>query len=74
METVLEKPEVYMHEIRDKLISETDTEVDISNIWKFLQTSNITRQKLSWLQTKVVIILGLSILKICKYSVAILKC
>ena len=45
METVLEKPEVYMHEIRDTLISETGTEVDISNIWKFLQTSNITRQK-----------------------------
>ena len=45
METVLEKPEVYMREIRDTLISETGTEVDISTIWKFLQTSNITRQK-----------------------------
>ena len=46
METVLEKPEVYMREIRDTLISETGTEVDISTIWKFLQTSNITRQKM----------------------------
>ena len=35
-----------MREIRDTLISETGTEVDISTIWKFVQTSNITRQKM----------------------------
>ena len=35
-----------MREIRDTLISETGTKVDISTIWKFLQTSNITRQKM----------------------------
>ena len=46
METVIERPEVYMREIRDTLISETGTQVDVSTIWKFLQTSNITRQKM----------------------------
>ena len=35
-----------MREIRDTLISETVTEVDVSTIWKFLQTSNITGQKM----------------------------
>ena len=35
-----------MHEIRDTLISETGTQVDVSTIWTFLQTSNITRQKM----------------------------
>ena len=46
METIIERPEVYMREIREILINETGTSVDPSTIWKFLHTSNITRQKM----------------------------
>lgn len=37
---------MYLHEIQQILIQETGTNVDTSTIWRFLQTSNITRQKM----------------------------
>ena len=46
LETVVEKPETYLREIQQTLIQETGTDVDTSTIWRFLQTSNITRQKM----------------------------
>ena len=45
LETVVEKPETYLCEIQQTL-QETGTDVDTSTIWRFLQTSNITRQKI----------------------------
>lgn len=46
IETVLEKPDVLLHKIRQALITETVTCVDVSTIWRFLQVSNFTRQKM----------------------------
>ena len=46
LETVVEKPETYLREIQQTLIQETGTDVDTSTIWRFLQTSDITRQKM----------------------------
>ena len=46
LETVIERPEVYLHEIQQILVTETGTSVCISTISRFLQTSNITRQKM----------------------------
>lgn len=46
IETVLEKPDVLLRELRQALITETGTCVDVSTIWRFLQVSNFTRQKM----------------------------
>ena len=35
-----------MHELQQTLVLETGTYVDISTIWRFLQVSNFTRQKM----------------------------
>ena len=35
-----------MREIQQILVAETGTRVDVSTIWRFLQISNITRQKM----------------------------
>ena len=45
LETVLDKPEVLLLELQQTLILETGTCVDVSTIWRFLQVSNFTRQK-----------------------------
>ena len=46
LETVLDKPEVLLRELQQTLILETGTCVDVSTIWRFLQVSNFTRQKM----------------------------
>ena len=46
IESVLDKPDILLREIQKTLTSETGTRVDISTIWRFLQISNITRQKM----------------------------
>ena len=42
---VLEKPGVFLHEIKGLLVEETGTEVSISTICQFLHVSGFTRQK-----------------------------
>ena len=42
---VLEKPEVFLREIKGLLVEETGTEVSISTICQFLHVSGFTRQK-----------------------------
>jgi len=46
LETVLDKPEVLLRELQQTLILETGTCVDVSTIWRLLQVSNFTRQKM----------------------------
>ena len=46
LETVLDKPEVLLRELQQTLILETGTCVDVSTIWRFVQVSNFTRQKM----------------------------
>ena len=46
LETIAERPSIYPREIRDMLMNETGTQVDVSTIWRFLHASNITRQKM----------------------------
>ena len=46
LEIVLDKPEIFWGEIEQILVAETGTCVDTSTIWRFLQASNITRQKM----------------------------
>ena len=46
LETVLDRPEVLLRELQQTLILETGTCVDVSTIWRFLQVSNFTRQKM----------------------------
>ena len=46
LETVLDKPEIFLREIEQILVAETGTCVDTSTIWRFLQASNITGQKM----------------------------
>ena len=63
METVLERPEIYMHEIRDTLISETGTSrcpyyLEISTNFKYHSIKN---------GPKGVIFLGLSMFKTCQW-------
>ena len=43
---VLEKPGIYLHEVKGLLVQETGTEVAISTICKFLHESGFTRQKM----------------------------
>ena len=43
---VLEKPGIYLREIKRLLVEETGTEVEISTICKFLHESGFTRQKM----------------------------
>jgi len=46
LETVLDKPEVLLRELQQTLVLETGTCVDVSTIWRLLQVSNFTRQKM----------------------------
>ena len=46
LETALDRPEVFLRELQQTLILETGTCVDVSTIWRFLQVSNFTRQKM----------------------------
>jgi len=46
IETVLDKPDILLCELKQTLIAETGTCVDVSTIWRFLQVSNFTRQKM----------------------------
>ena len=46
IESVLDKPQVFLREIQQILLTETGTGVAVSTIWRFLQTSNISRQKM----------------------------
>ncbi len=46
LETIAETPAVFLREIQQTLIQETGTNVDTSTIWRFLKSSNITRQKM----------------------------
>ena len=47
LEVISEQPDVYLQEIRDILAKETGTIVAVSTIWRFLHSSNITRQKMT---------------------------
>ena len=40
------RPDIYLREITEVLVNETGTHVDVSTIWRFLHSSNITRQKM----------------------------
>ncbi len=46
IETISERPDIYLREITEVLVNETGTHVDVSTIWRFLHSSNITRQKM----------------------------
>ena len=47
LETVIEKPDVYLAEVKQLLSEETGTNVDTSTICRFIAKSNFTRKKLS---------------------------
>ncbi len=42
IETISERPDIYLREITEVLVNETGTHVDVSTIWRFLHSSNIT--------------------------------
>jgi transposase len=44
LEVAEEKPVIYLREIKQVLMEETGTEVDISTICRFLKESSFTRQ------------------------------
>ena len=46
LEIAVEKPGIYLREIKQFLMEETGTEVDISTICRFLKESGFTRQKM----------------------------
>ena len=46
LEIAIEKPGIYLREIKQFLMEETGTEVDISTICRFLKESGFTRQKM----------------------------
>ena len=47
LEIAIEKPGIYLREIKQFLMEETETEVDISTICRFLKESGFTRQKMT---------------------------
>lgn len=47
IEAVLERPGIYLHEIRQHLLEETGTDVSLSTICNFLHRNGFTRQKLT---------------------------
>ncbi len=46
IETITDRPNIFLREIKEILHVETGTDVSISTIWSFLHTPNITRQKM----------------------------
>ena len=76
LETVVEKPETYLREIQQTLIQETGTDIDTSTFWRFLQTSNITRQKMVLVAKQRSELQRTEYLRsmTCKSSMATLKC
>ena len=47
LEIAIERPGIYLREIRQFLLEETGTEVDVSTICRFLKESGFTRQKMT---------------------------
>ena len=46
LEAVLDRPGIYLHEVKDKLLEETGTEVNSSTVCRFLHQSGFSRQKM----------------------------
>ena len=46
LESLLDNPGIYLHEIKKQLIEETGTDVDISTICRFIKNSNFTRKRI----------------------------
>ncbi len=46
LELILEKPGIYLHEVKRQLVEDTGTEVHTSTICRFLHESGFTRQKM----------------------------
>ena len=46
IETITDRPNIFLREIKEILAAETGTDVSLSTIWSFLHRSNITRQKM----------------------------
>uniref|UniRef100_A0A1X7TWP6 Tc1-like transposase DDE domain-containing protein n=1 Tax=Amphimedon queenslandica TaxID=400682 RepID=A0A1X7TWP6_AMPQE len=47
LDAFINKPDTYLHEMKYLLLQETGTDVHISTIMRFLQSSNFTRKKIS---------------------------
>ena len=46
LESAIERPGIYLREIRQLLLDETGTDIHVSTIWRFLKSLHFTRQKM----------------------------